>query len=79
MSHNFCDCKSTWISVSIPKYIYKYYCEYYYVENLLLAFRFCYLFCISPRLYNSSIKLLASVRVSVWPDNFKPSKTSSLV
>ena len=61
------------------KYLYKYYCKYYYVENLLRAFRYCRLFRISPRLYNSSNKLLASVRVSVCPDNFKPSKTSSLV
>ena len=38
MPHNFSDCKSTWISVSIPKSIYKFYCKYYYVENLLIAF-----------------------------------------
>ena len=44
MSHNFWDHKSTWISVSIPKYIYKCYCKYYYVENLLRAFRYCCLF-----------------------------------
>ena len=38
MSHNFIDRKSTWTSVSIPKYIYKYYCKYCYVEKLLRAF-----------------------------------------
>ena len=37
-----------------------------HVRNSLRAFRYCCSFCISPRLYNSSIKLLASVRVSVW-------------
>ena len=79
MSHSFCDRKSTSISVSIPKCIYKYYCKNCYVENLLIAFRCCCLFCISPRLYNSCIKLLASVRVSVWPDIFSPSKVSNLV
>ena len=56
-----------------------YNCKYYYLENLSRAFRFCRLFCISPLLYNSSIKFDASVRASVWPDNFSPSKTSSLV
>ena len=54
MSLNFCDRKSFFDI-----------CKYYYVENLLRAFGYCCLFCISPRLYNSSIKLLASVRVSV--------------
>ena len=48
-------------------------------ENLLRAFRYCCLFCISPHLYNSSIRFDASVRVLLSPDNFKPSKTSSLV
>ena len=65
MSHNFSDRKGTWISVSMPKYVYKYYCKYYYVENLLGALRYCCLFCISHRLYNSSIKVHACVRVSV--------------
>ena len=65
MSHNFCDRRSTWVSVSIPKYIYRYFCNYYYVEKLLRAFRYYCSFCVSPRSYNSSIKLLASVTVSV--------------
>ena len=51
----------------------------YIEENLLRAFRYCCLFCISPRLYSSSITLLAFVTLSVWKDNFNPSKTSSLV
>ena len=51
----------------------------YILEKLLRAFRYCCLFCISPRLYNSSIRLLASVRVLVCPDNFNPKSTSSLV
>ena len=38
MSHNFSHRKTTWISVSILKYIYKYYCKYYHVENLLNHF-----------------------------------------
>ena len=58
MSHNFCGRKNTWTSVSIPKYICKCFCKYYYVENLLRAFRCCCLLCISPRLFNSSMNYL---------------------
>ena len=79
MSNKFCDRKGTWIIVSTPNYIHKYYCKNYHVEKLLGAFRYCCLFCISPRLYNSSIMLLASVKVLVWPDKFSSGKISSLV
>ena len=34
MSHSFDYRKSICISVSIPKYIYKYYCKNYYFKNL---------------------------------------------
>ena len=68
MSHNFYDRKSTWISVSIFS-IYTSIIVCTYILNSLRAFRYCSLFLISPLLYNSSIKLLASVRVSLCPDN----------
>ena len=46
-----------------------------YVWNLLRGFRCCCLFFFSFRLlYNSSSKLLDSVRVSLFLDKFKPSK-----
>ena len=51
----------------------------YWVEVLSRAFRYCCSFWISPLLYSSSVKLLASVRVSVWPVNFSHGKTSNLV
>ena len=51
----------------------------YSVEELSRAFRYCYSFRISPLLYKSSIKLLASVKVSVWPDSFYPNKNANLV
>ena len=51
----------------------------YYIENLLGSFRCCCSFCISACLYNSSIRFDASVRISVCPDSFNPSNTSSLV
>ena len=51
----------------------------YQVKNLLGVFLFCSLFCISPLLHNSLIKSLVSVRVSVWPDGFTPSRTSNLM
>ena len=66
----------SYILVSILQYSYSY---NYILENLLRAFRYCCLVCISPSFFNSSIRLLASVRVSVCPDKFFPSNTSILV
>ena len=42
-------------------------------------FDFVVYFCISPCLYNSSIRFDASERVTVWPLSFSPRRTSSLV
>ena len=48
------------------------------VDNLSRAFRSCCSFCISPLMYNSFIKFDGTVGVSLFPDSFNPSKTSSL-
>ena len=47
--------------------------------NLFGAFRCCCSICIERLLCNSFFKLLPSVKVSICPDSFHPSKTSNQV